>query len=198
MANDIKSTDRFFVFDVEAIGLRGEGFAFGYVIIENKKEVERGALFFARAGAVGSATGRAWVNKHVPPRFPNSRQFESGSALRVECWRLIKEEAAKGAKFFAEGGFPVEANFLLACAATMDSEETIPYPLYDVMTVVAAAGLDPMAKRERLYAEEPEHNPEADARQSARLLLEALERLETFAEVAAQVLGETSGPTIPS
>jgi hypothetical protein len=49
-----------------------------------------------------------------------------------------------------------------------------PYPLVDVASVRLAAGLDPLGAYDRTAGELPVHNPLADARQSARLLLEAL------------------------
>jgi hypothetical protein len=194
--NTLKSTDRFLVFDAEAIGYVGEAFAVGWVVIANKKEVARGLIHFPRAHAAGSAAGRAWVNQNVPPRFgADAKSVESGSVLRTEFWRLLREELAKGAKVFAEVGMPVEAKFLMDCAATMGSEEVLPYPLYDVTPIMAAAGMDPLKTYDRLPSEEPRHNPETDARQSARLLLIALERLELNAEIAAQVL--TPDPPAP-
>jgi hypothetical protein len=72
--------------------------------------------------------------------------------------------------------WPVEAHFLSECVADRPQEREWqgPYPLLDVASVRLAAGLDPLATVDRLPSELPAHDPLADSRQSARLLVEAL------------------------
>jgi hypothetical protein len=87
------------------------------------------------------------------------------------CWRL------KGAVLAADCPYPVESKFLLECVADSHLRQRTdgsPYPLLDVASVLVAAGKDPTAQYDRLPDEVPLHNPVADARQSARLLMEAL------------------------
>jgi hypothetical protein len=87
-------------------------------------------------------------------------------------------------RFMDDGcAWPVEARFLAACVDDnpMTHEWSGPYPLHDLASVLMAAGRDPLAKNERLPGELPEHDPLADARQSARLLLAALAPATTAA-----------------
>ena len=79
--------------------------------------------------------------------------------------------------------------------AGLTTFSTMAYIIFVNPTIMAAAGMDPLKTYDRLPSEEPRHNPETDARQSARLLLIALERLELNAEIAAQVL--TPDPPAP-
>ena len=48
-------------------------------------------------------------------------------------------------------------------------------PLYDLASVLLARGEDPLRRSARLTEELPAHHPLHDARQSARLFLDALE-----------------------
>src|SRR5690606_2543186 len=81
-----------------------------------------------------------------------------------------------GAILAAECPYPVETNFLEKCRKDCeDGSWSSPYPLIDISSVRLAAGFDPVGKCSRRANEVPEHHPLKDARQSARLLLEALE-----------------------
>jgi hypothetical protein len=170
------ASERFLVFDVESIGLHGEGFAVGYVILVDGQEMDSGCWSCPRHRAHGDAEGRKWIEAHVPDLLlthPNAQ------AVRSSFWHLWQEWQRTGALLVADCAWPVEARFLLACVD--DSPETRtwqgPYPLHDLASIRLAAGLDPLASEPRREDELPLHNPLADARQSARLLVDALERL---------------------
>jgi hypothetical protein len=161
------------VFDVEAIGLHGEGYAVGYVVIMDGKEVEA-EMFACEAGmATGFDTDRLWVYENVPALEPNTAD---PFIVREKFWRRWREWSTKGAVLAAECAWPVEARFLAACVDVQPVGRRFsgPYPLVEISSVMMA-GLDPMRPYERLESEKPVHNPVADARQSARLLLAALE-----------------------
>jgi hypothetical protein len=170
------ASERFLVFDVESVGLHGEGFAVGYVILLNGQEMDSGCWSCPRVTAHGDMEGWKWVEAHVPDLLvthPNTH------ALRSSFWHLWQEWQKTGALLVADCAWPVEARFLLACVD--DDPETRtwqgPYPLHDLASIRLAAGLDPLASELRREDELPLHNPLADARQSARLLVEALEGL---------------------
>lgn len=166
---------KFMVFDVESIGLHGEGFAVGYVVVdESGQEIDQGYFACEPYWADGDPEGRAWVNDNVIPHlqaatheFPHEvRAAFSAAWLR---WR------AEGCLLVADCGWPVEARFLAACVEQRRlGQWEGPYPLHDVATTRLAAGLDPLAIEPRRPSELPAHHPTADARQSARLWLEAL------------------------
>jgi hypothetical protein len=167
--------DLFLVFDVESVGLHGEGFAWGGVVVD-----ERGKVLDYRPGwcppesAAGTDDGRKWVaeNWHAPDLPPAGGPRQ----LRKRFWDWWRWWKARGAVLAADCAWPVEARFLAACVDDDPAPRAWegPYPLIDVGSVLLAAGMDPLGKYDRLPDELPEHDPLCDARQSARLLCEAL------------------------
>lgn len=180
----------FMVFDVESVGLHGEGFAVGYVVIERDKEVESGYFHCWPDAARGDADGRAWIAENVVPILEGSGLAQTYSdglrspdpkQVRNAFWAAWRGWKAKGAILAADCPWPVEARFLIACVEDDPAPRNWsgPYPLIDVASVRLAAGLDPLGAEERLDREKPIHHPLADARQSARLLIEALNVLQS-------------------
>lgn len=167
----------FFVFDVESVGLHGDVFSYGYVVVENApqmKVVDRGSLSAGRSDAQGTAADHEWVSANVPPC---RRVTSSSIALRDAFWADWAYWRTQGAVMAADLLWPAEARFLQACIDDEPSRQAdAPYPLIDVASVMLAAGMDPIASYDRLPSELPKHDPVADAAQSARLLLAALNR----------------------
>ena len=174
------------VFDVEAVGLHGEGFAVGYVIIDTKtgEEIDSGIVTAPDDLSPGLPDDRAWIREHVVPvldtHVPRERSLKCSSAAAVRrfFWDMWAFWRAQGAWLAADVAWPVEARFLAACIDD-DRGRSMkgPYPLIDIASVRLAAGFDPLAHEDRWATELPAHNPLADARQSARLLLKALVRV---------------------
>lgn len=169
----------FFVFDVESVGLHGEGFAVaGGVYLENGA----GQYEFCFACPIdeckGDEEGRAWVKKNCPTlEVTHHIPFEIRDAFWKE-WIKAKENYPE-IVMVAECGWPVEARFLAACVDDAPEERRWqgPYPLHEIATLLIAAGMNPMEKYTRTPSEHPEHNPLADSRLSARLLSIALEKV---------------------
>ncbi|MFT4235801.1 MAG: hypothetical protein QM607_12490 [Microbacterium sp.] len=162
------------VFDVESIGLHGEGYAVGYVVIHNGQEVESGMFACLCGMAEGVDSDRLWVYENIPALQPNS---PDPFTVREKFWRRWVEWKAKGALLAADCAWPVEARFLAACVDALPDDRRFagPYPLVEISTWMMAAGHDAMKDYARTDRELPKHNPLADARQSARLLMEAIE-----------------------
>lgn len=166
----------FMVFDVESVGLHGEGFAVAWVVIDRSGKVIASAAYSCDPGhANGDEEGRVWVAQHVT--VPPVGHKDYPVRVRDEFWRAWIYAKERGAVLVADCCWPVEARFLAAC---VDDDPEIrrwqgPYPLHDLASIRLAAGLDPLATTDRLPEEKPLHNPLADARQSARLLIEALD-----------------------
>lgn len=175
------------VFDVESVGLHGEGFQAGAVLIDRSGKT-LGEHFFAcdLSTAAGPDEGREWVAANVPPpdwsddgvRRYNCRDPRH---LREKFWQVWLLSKDRGAVLVADCAWPVEARFLAECVDDDPANRYWdgPYPLHDLASIRLAAGLDPLATEERRPNELPIHDPLADARQSARLLIEALGRLRT-------------------
>lgn len=177
----------FMVFDVESVGLHGEGFAAGWVVIDGGREVASGRSACPPDAAAGTEQGRSWVAANVPPLATSRPEHwppevrtpyepRTPKDVRAHFWAVWTEWKGRGAVLAADVPWPVEARFLLQCVDdSPDAREWQgPYPLLDVASVRLAAGLDPLGTEERRPDESPAHDPLADARQSARLLAEAL------------------------
>lgn len=164
----------FFVFDVESIGIHGEGFAVGYVVIGQIGMLEEGKFACNPVLAEGDLDDRGWVAKHVPPIASNCPNMEAVRWAFLNRWLEWKE---RGAVMIADFGWPVEARFL-ASMIDLDRHKLKwqgPYPLFDLGSILLAKGQDAHATHGRRPDELPEHDPLCDARQSARLLIENLD-----------------------
>jgi len=159
----------FFVFDVESVGLHGEGYAYGYVVVDREgNEIESGECACDPSLASGPDSGRVWITQNAPRLTVTKNSPREVIASFVEAWKRWKGQSAIMA---ADCPWPVEARFLIACDLGWDG----PYPLIDVGSVVFAVGGDAIGSFERLENERPAHDPLCDARQSARVLVEHLQ-----------------------
>jgi hypothetical protein len=193
------------IFDVESVGLHGEGFAVGWVVMEADKEIDSGYAACSPDYAYeGSKGDRIWVSNNVVPHLPpptikNSKEERAHAApakLRQVFWDEWLRWKEKGATLWADCAWPVEARFLIECVqdGTDDRNWLGPYPLCEISTVLIYAGLDPLTKRDRLPSEKPAHHPTCDARQSARLLIEALATIKESSRVDSSKLASIIGP----
>lgn len=165
----------FFVFDVESVGLHGEGFAVaGGVYLENGAVQWEFSFACDPEHAISDGKeSERWVRSNVPlleltHRLPH--------AIRSAFWAQWVRAKNDGVVMVVDCGWPVEARFLLSCIADdfHQRKNDGPYPMLDLSSLLFAAGKDPLATLSRLPSEEPRHNPLADARQSARILSETL------------------------
>lgn len=167
-------TIKLMVFDVESIGLHGEGFAVGFVVLDAEgNQLEAVTYACPPDAAKGNDEGRAWVKATCPKL---TRTHDLPIEIRSAFWTKWQEWKAKGAVLIADCCWPVEARFLAQCVDDAPSERGWqgPYPLHDAASMLLARGLDPLEKRERKADELPEHDPLADAKQSARILHDVL------------------------
>lgn len=172
------------VFDVESVGLHGEGFAVGFVVIKGGMEVDSGAFGCPQSYALDDAgnlpphvsSDRQWVGENVPDVGALGSPF----VVRERFWNVWSTWKSKGAVLAADCAWPVEGRFLNACVdiATDLRRWDGPYPLIEISTLLLAAGFDPMASFPRGENELPMHHPLADARQSARLMMMAIDKLK--------------------
>lgn len=159
-----------FFFDVESIGLYGEGFAVGGVLTDSDgKLIEELQYSMHPSFAAGSPEGRAWVEKNIPKILPYTH--DTGQELRKAFWEKLQYYLEKDAKVITDCGYPVETNFLATCVTEQfkPGPMLVPYPLLDLATLLESKGIDPKRIFERRPEELPVHNPLADARQTSRL-----------------------------
>lgn len=171
----------FLIIDVESIGLHGEGFAVaGGVFINGKLQQDTDFCYSAHPDfAAGNAVDRDWVDKNIPNDLWDKEKIDSVYPAVIRAafstkYELLKKEFPN-LVVAGECVYPVETNFL----ARVASEYSLSvYPLHEISTVMACAGMDPMEVYDRLPDELPKHHPLADVKQSARLLFMALEKLQ--------------------
>lgn len=176
----------FFVLDVESIGLHGDGFAAGWCVVDRGgHEHTSGIAWTMPDHGAGRYDDFRWVQQHVVPALLQDDVPCAVRWTRLRClrdvrravWSTWREWQARGAWMAADVPWPVEARFMAACVDHDEADRGLmPYPMVDVASVRLAAGLDPLDTSPRLEGETPAHNPLADARQSARLLVDALAR----------------------
>lgn len=169
------------VFDVESIGLHGEGFAVGWVVIDDGgKRIDQGLVACPKDWASGTWFDHDWVSANVTTEVPDGLPLyglaQSPKDVRDAFWEQWMRWKAEGAELWADCAWPVEARFLIACIEDdkVHRKWEGPYPLHDIATLALAKGHDPVRTWDRQSDEEPAHNPLMDARQSARILHELL------------------------
>lgn len=167
----------YFVFDVESVGLHGEGFAVaGGVYLENGSAQREFRFACPMGGCTGDDSDREWVKENVPQIMETHR---SPTAMRSAFWQEWMKAKSDGATMAADCLWPVEAGFVSQCVR--DNPEVRkwegPYPFLEISSILDAAGMDPLGKYPREPNELPVHEPLGDARQSARLLSIALSRI---------------------
>lgn len=197
----------FFVLDVESVGLYGEGFAVGWVVIDMNGQERESGLFVSNWQDCDSdidASTNHWLKKNLP-LMAITHQLKAD--LRMDFFNVLQrwlpngdnKNHSKASSVWADWGYPVEAQFLIQCRNTAyrermgeaDPSWLMPTPLHEVATICLAAGVEPEAYP-RLASELPEHNPLNDARYSARLLATAMIRLRETQKLAVKgILGGT-------
>lgn len=176
-------TPYYFCFDIESIGLHGEAFAVGWVVVDpDGSAQEERILAVDKKEAVGDEMDRAWVDKHVPAIDVNCKSYDAFREIFWASWLHWKE---KEAVMVADCAWPVEANFLRQCILYDTNERRFqgPYPLHDLASIRLALGDDPTGDYDRITGELPQHNPLCDARQTARHLIGLLARGKELSDI---------------
>jgi hypothetical protein len=165
----------FFVFDVESVGLHGEGFSVGWVVVNSKTKetLEEGCFYTNPVQCSGSSKDLKWVTKNIQPL---KSTHSSAKNLREAFWQKWKYWKNKGALAVADCRWPVEARFFLDCINDKKEERNCdgPYPFICIGSVLFVLGYNPIGTYERKENELPEHNALNDARQSARIFLDLI------------------------
>lgn len=160
-----------FVIDVESIGLHGQHYAVGWVVLDaqNGEEKESGYFACPPQHAFGSEKDREWVRKNAPELPVTHRSPWEITSEFCNLWNRLKKQY-EGVAMAADCCYPVETNFLNNCAPYGLEG---PYPLFEISSILFADGKDPVGTYHRLSNELPRHHPLHDARQSGRLLIES-------------------------
>lgn len=167
---------KFMVFDVESVGLFGEGFAVGWVVVDDDMPGRTfgEAIYSCPCSAVtvdglsNDDTTWKWLTENIPD-LPVTHSMPT--EIRSAFWNDWAKRRADTV-LVADCGWPVEARFLMDCVRDVPIRRMqSPYPFIDLNGVLLARGVDPVRIFDRLPNELPAHNPLNDARQTARILL---------------------------
>jgi hypothetical protein len=141
------------IFDVESLGLHGEGYAWGLVLIEGGEIVTEALAWCALDQVLPEpwdlAGGGTWAEENVIPkliRATTTPTHDHPYRLRTEFWELwAGAKDNLGAILMADVNWPVESNFLSACIADHGDDRgwNGPYPLWDAGTLRAAGLVGP-------------------------------------------------------
>jgi hypothetical protein len=170
--------DFYMVFDVESVGLHGEGFAVSWWILDkNGKFTANASYSCPLEEANGTKTDRDWVKENVT--VPPVGICRTPRLVRDMFWDAWIYTKKRGGVLVADCNWPVESHFLNACIQDDPDVRRSqgPYPFLDLASIRFALGYNPIEENQRLENELPCHNPLTDAKQSARLLAEALRQM---------------------
>jgi hypothetical protein len=186
--------------DVESVGLYGEPFAIGWVLYENKVEIESGLLQCNVDNAEGTVANKEWVKENVVPALQNNyiNNFDCSQMYVVpelqyrytydviygtvndmlsdfwyNHWLRLKENY-HNMIVLSDCNYPVETNMFKKCIELdpNTNEWYGPFPLHDIASILFAHGKNPLETYDRLENELPIHNPVCDARNSYRKIVE--------------------------
>jgi hypothetical protein len=152
------------VLDVESVGLYGEPFAVGFVVINSLSRTVLDQCYLAcpDSKAQGTDEDRRWIQKNVLPFLPPPN-LDTPREVREVFWNLYRRivDAYKNQDFsiWADCGYPVEDRFLRLCVQDDLSNRVwkAPYPLHEIATVRAALRLDSVLGYD--LPDDKRHNP---------------------------------------
>ena len=178
--------------DVESNGLYGQPFCVGAVEMDWGGRVYRHFLGRCPLDEVEDD----WVLENVIPALEDIEETHKslGEMQRdFVSWLCDAMARNKNAIVLVDAGFPVDCNFLYNAIRSGSSEsghkwireKYSPYPLIDLASVLAGAGLDPDANRIEMASSltkstiaTSSHHPVWDAETSAVCLVLAIRKIE--------------------
>jgi hypothetical protein len=168
-----------FSLDAESVGLRGEVFAIGWSVVKDDgEEIDKGLVWSRPTDFMGSPGTLAWVTQNVMITLPEAAEVEHLFQARNIAWNSWSIWQAKGARMVVDCGYPVETTLLDKWLDDVPERiGDMPYPLFDVSTLLYAVNMDPTGTFDRIEGEHPPHNPLHDARHSARIWCGGLSKL---------------------
>lgn len=167
------------IFDVESVGLHGEGFAVSMVVTNNLEEISHvtWACLPDPAMSLSSYDDFKWVQENVSYP-PDTIWVQTPRDVRNAFWAQWLRLKADNYVLCADVCWPVEANFLSECVRDDRHVRKFegPYPLIDLSPILKLAAPSPVYNG-RLKEHQPAHNPLMDCQHSLRQLRHIMNRL---------------------
>lgn len=138
-------------FDVESNGLHGPAFAVAGVLIGSSGTVL--SKFSSRCPIEGELD--PWVKDNViGPMLGMPETAPTARAMRDAFWEWYLEAKSKADYIVTANPYPVEARFLMECQRDdMPAREfDHPFPLFDVSSMMAGAGMHSASSRAEIVA----------------------------------------------
>jgi len=180
------------IIDVESNGLWGQPFAVGAVRMTSGGRVIRS---FGMRCNIDEVPDEWVVNNEIEEMLEELPKVENPRALMaafIEWYSgegitaAIRSGVDRGRNTFVDTGFPVDCRFLDLMRLDEKWQSLSPYPLYDVSSIIMAAGGPPNVDRLE-YAKEligekkgTAHDPLWDAELSGLCAIRALRRLQAL------------------
>jgi len=167
------------VVDVESNGLWGQPVAVGAVRMTSGGRIIR---TFAMRCNIDEVPDEWVVNNEIEEMLEALPKVEDPKALMGEFIGWYSKEGSRNT--YVDTGFPVDCRFMDLMRLEAKWRPYSPYPLYDVSSIIVAAGDPPNVDRLE-YAEEligeksgARHDPVWDAEVSGLCAIRALRRLQ--------------------
>lgn len=122
------------VFDCESIGLHGQTWAVGYVVLDEDSIVEEAWAYCPPTLCSGSPDGYDWIKTNCPwgekglsegvrqaLKLPPGTRLMRGSDVSDWFWSRWIDHSKKGGEIWADVPWPVEARFLNSCVESRRS-----------------------------------------------------------------------------
>jgi len=174
------------IIDVESNGLWGQPFAVGAVRMTSGGRVINS---FGMRCNIDEVPDEWVVNNEIEEMLEKLPKVDDTGELMAEFMRWYSSEAPGRARnTFVDTGFPVDCRFLDLMRMDSGWQAYSPYPLYDISSIIMAAGEPPNVDRLE-YAEEligektgVAHDPLWDAELSGLCAIRALRKLQALHE----------------
>lgn len=167
------------IIDVESNGLWGQPFAVGAVRMTSGGRVIRN---FAMRCNIDEVPDEWIINNEIEEMLEEFPKVDNVGELMAEF--MVWYSGEGGANTFVDTGFPVDCRFLDIMRTSTKWQSYSPYPLYDISSIIVAAGGPPNVDRLE-YAEEligekkgNAHDPLWDAELSGLCAILALRKLQ--------------------
>lgn len=167
------------IVDVESNGLWGQPFAVGAVRMTSGGRVIRN---FAMRCNIDEVPDEWIVENEIEELLEGLPKVEDPKALMGEFIKWYSDQESRNT--FVDTGFPVDCRFMDFMRLDTEWQSYSPYPLYDISSIIVAAG-DPSNVDRLEYAEElvgekkgAAHDPLWDAELSGLCAIRALRKLQ--------------------
>lgn len=174
-------TQHFFIIQAQSMGLYGEIFAIGFIVINSDGEIlKEGILKCPHQLAQGLDSDREWVNKHVIAATEKITSnhisiFNTPKELYENIWEIWLEMKKQYEKLYCASyiGYPIIMNLFYKCVMkNVESRQMLaPYPLLEIDTSFLMTNYEISPKNISRFDTEIPYNPLCDAKYYGRLFI---------------------------